>query len=159
MVVAKHLERQQARADLDAQFAEFGPLAAYRRPTVGWIRGIRQALGMSQAELGDKLDITQSALGQLEVREVDGSATLSTMERVAEQLDCDFFYGLAPRGDRLLEQVVQDKAHAVAYAEVAPLVEAQHLDDPAVAAKRLADGIATRAAQLVTKRGLWSHHG
>ena len=155
--MAKHLERQQARADLDSQFAKIGPKEHFERPPAGWIRAIRQALGMSQAELGDRLNITQSALGQLEVREADGSATLSTMARVADQLDCDFVYAVVPRGDRTLEQVVHDKAQAVAYAEVAPLVEAQHLDDPDVAAKRLADGIATRAAQLMSKRGLWSH--
>ncbi len=155
--MAKHLERQQARADLDSQFAKIGPTEHFEQPPAGWIRTIRQALGMSQAELGDRLAITQSALGQLEVREADGSATLSTMARVADQLDCDFVYAVVPRGDRTLEQVVRDKAQAVAYAEVAPLVEAQHLDDPQVAAKRLADGIATRAAQLMSKRGLWSH--
>ncbi len=155
--MAKHLERQQARADLDSQFAKIGEIERFSRPPTGWIRAIRQAIGMSQAELGNRLDITQGAVGQLEGREADGSATLSTMARVADQLDCDFVYAVVPRGDRTLEQVVGDKARSVAYADVMPLIEAQKLDDPAVAAQRLADGIATRSAQLMSKRGLWSH--
>ena len=68
-----------------------------QRPGGGWIRVIRQALGMTLADLGRRMGFSASAISQFEKAERDGTITLSTLQTIAAALDCDLVYGLVPR--------------------------------------------------------------
>ena len=67
------------------------------RPPAGWLRAIREALGMTSAVLADRLEITASGVRKLEHAEAIDAITLGTLRRVAEALDCDLQYALVPR--------------------------------------------------------------
>lgn len=81
-------------------------------PVKGWIRAIREALGMSGTQLARRLQVSQPRIPRLEQDELTGSVTLKTMQQVAEALDCTFVYALVPRTS--LAETVRNQARTVA---------------------------------------------
>lgn len=77
------------------------------RPEKGWLYAIRNALGMTASQLGERLSIAQSSITELEKSEQKNSISLKTLERVADALGCDVKYILVPRislSEMVLEQ-------------------------------------------------------
>ena len=67
------------------------------RPVGGWLRAIRQALGISSTGVAARLGITASGLRKLEQAEASDAITLATLRRAAGALDCELRYVLVPR--------------------------------------------------------------
>jgi predicted DNA-binding mobile mystery protein A len=86
----------QSRSQLDERFRELGPATRYTPPVRGWIKALREALGMSTAQLAKRLGIRQPSLVALEQSEAKGTIELATLRRVAEALDCTLVYALVP---------------------------------------------------------------
>lgn len=67
------------------------------KPAGGWLRAVRQALGLAQATVAKKSGITQQAYAQFERGEVSGTLSIGNLQRAAEAMDCDLVYYLMPR--------------------------------------------------------------
>ena len=65
------------------------------KPLQGWIKTIRELLGMTTIQFSKKLKISQPRLVFMEKNEKN--LKLSTMEKIADELNCDFVYALVPR--------------------------------------------------------------
>jgi predicted DNA-binding mobile mystery protein A len=104
--------KQIARRQLDATLAKFGEAGSVQLPAKGWIRAVREALGMSGTQLARRLQVSQPRVFKLEQGEPSGALTLKTMRQVAEALDCVFVYALVPRSS--LEETVRTRARTVA---------------------------------------------
>src|ERR1700751_1197938 len=59
------------------------------RPSKGWIRTVRQALGVSSGELARRLGTSRQLPLQLEKGEAEDRITLKSLRSVANALDCD----------------------------------------------------------------------
>ena len=101
-----------SRRHLDKRLRALGPPSRYAQPVRGWIKAIREALGMSTAQLAGRLKIKQPSLVALEQSEVKGSIELRSLRRVAEALNCTLVYALVPK--QPLEAMVRDRARAFA---------------------------------------------
>ena len=88
-------ELRLAQMDAVLQDAASHPLPP--RPPAGWLRAIREALGMTSGVLAERLGVTASGARKLEQAEAIDAITLSTLRRVADALDCDLQYALVPR--------------------------------------------------------------
>lgn len=97
-----------SRAQLSRRFRAFGPPKRYVSPARGWVKAIREALGMSTAQLAKRLKIKQPSLIALEQSEAKGTIALATLRRAAEALDCTLVYALVP--NKPLETMVRDRA-------------------------------------------------
>src|ERR1700722_10624100 len=97
---------------LDKRFTALRPLTKSARPPKGWLRAIRDALGMTTAQFGRRLGVSQPRIVELEQSEVTGGVTLHTLQRAAEALGCRLVYALVP--DRPLAETVRDPANLVA---------------------------------------------
>jgi len=104
--------KQIARQQLDATLARFDEIRKVQIPQKGWIRAVRDALGMSGKQLALRLQVSQPRVFKLEQGEPSGALTLKTMRQVAEALDCVFVYALVPRST--LEETVRTQAKVVA---------------------------------------------
>ena len=81
----------------DRRLAEMRPFAKKAvRPSRGWIRAVRESLGMTTAQLGHRLGVKQPRISEMEKAEIHGAITLHSMERAAEALGCQFVYALVP---------------------------------------------------------------
>ena len=123
----------QSRSQLDERFRELGPAKRYIPPIRGWIKALREALGMSTAQLAKRLGIRQPSLVALEQSEAKGTIELATLRRVAEALDCTLVYSLVP--NKPLETTLRDRARAFARRRRAPVEHSMLLEDQKVTAK------------------------
>jgi predicted DNA-binding mobile mystery protein A len=121
---------------LDKRFTALRPLANAQRPPRGWLRAIRDALGMTTAQLGRRLGVSQPRIVELEQSEVSGSVTLNTLQRAAEALGCRLVYALVP--DRPLAETVQERADLVAKRETDAVAQSMRLEDQEVTNKEVA---------------------
>lgn len=101
-----------AREQLDETLKKFLPLKIVTPPRKGWIRAIRNALGMTGEQLAVRLHANKQRVSRIEQDERLGKVTLKTLINVAEALDCEFIYGFVPRES--LEQTVRNQAKSVA---------------------------------------------
>jgi len=141
-----------ARQVLDERLAGWRSFAP--PPVRGWIRAIRESLGMSSTNLAARLGTTRQAVSQMERSEVDGSIRLETLRRAAGELDCTLVYALVPNDS--LEEIVDRRAHQVAVEEAervqqTMLLEDQLVDD-SLDKQRLVDELAD---ELKNSRRLW----
>lgn len=137
---------------LDRRLAEWRRVPAGLPPR-GWLRAIREALGMPRAEVARRLGVTDQAVAYLEKSEADGAIQLDTLRRAAEALECTLVYALVPT--QSLEAIVDDRAHLVARRDVdrvrhTMLLEDQQGGEPDT--ERLVEDL---AEQLRDSSSLW----
>ncbi len=89
----KHLIMSQFETTLD----RLSCLRDTQRPAKGWLRAIREALGMSGRQFAQRLGVSPPWVSTLEKKELTGGVTIKTMRQAAEALDCVFVYALLPR--------------------------------------------------------------
>jgi predicted DNA-binding mobile mystery protein A len=123
----------QARARLDEKFKAMEPSVRQSRPVRGWIRAIREALGMTAEQLAKRLGVKQPSIVALEQSEAKGTIELATLRRVAEALDCTLVYALVP--NKPLEQTVRERARLFARRRLEPIAHSMALEDQKVPRK------------------------
>lgn len=101
-----------ARQQLDKTLSAYAIAKQTNQPIKGWVRAIREALGMSGKQLANRLNVSQPRIPKLEQDEVSGVVSLKTMRQAAEAMDCVFVYAIVPRTS--LEETVRTQALAVA---------------------------------------------
>lgn len=89
--------QKSALEQLDATLAQFAWLRNLQPPRMGWIRAIRDALGMSGRQPGKRMDVGKMWVGDMERLEATGATTLKTLRRAAEAMDCVLVYALVPK--------------------------------------------------------------
>lgn len=120
---------------LDRRFNELRPwLALTARPPRGWIKAIREALGMTTAQMGKRLKLAQSRVSELEAAEAHGNITLKSLNRAAEALGCQVVYVLVP--NHPLDDVLKERAAAAANRQLAAVEQTMRLEDQALADKK-----------------------
>ncbi|MGB4580693.1 MAG: mobile mystery protein A [Coriobacteriia bacterium] len=102
---------KRAREALDQRIVPLGPPSRYAPPRLGWVRAIRDALGMTAADLAARMGVTGPAIRSLEKKEMDGGARLSSLRRAAEAMDCTFVYAFIPNSS--LQQTVERQAASI----------------------------------------------
>ncbi len=70
-------------------------------PAGGWLRAAREARGVTQKSLADRLGCKRQAWAQLEQSEARGAISLHTLRRAADALGYDLIYALVPRPGEL----------------------------------------------------------
>jgi predicted DNA-binding mobile mystery protein A len=125
----------QSRAQLDKRFEQMGPIFRYDAPVRGWIKAIREALGMTTLQLANRLRVKQPSVVGLEKSEVKGNIELATLRRVAEALDCTLVYAIVP--NKTLDASVRDRARAFERRRREPIEHSMRLEDQTVKAKNV----------------------
>lgn len=109
--MSRQSSARQARRALDDRLTQLGPLTGFATPRNGWVRAIRQALGMTAADLGARMGITRQSVLAMESTEIQGAARIDTLRRAAAAMDCTFIYAFVP--NRSLEATVRTQAAKV----------------------------------------------
>lgn len=139
---------------LDKRLNELRHLTKATRPSRGWIRAVREALGMTTAQLARRMDVRQPRIVELEKAEASGNITMRSLERAAEALGCQVVYALIPREPlttTLEQRALQVAERQLSSVEQTMRLEAQGVDDQAQRKRtleRLADDLLRRPARL-----------
>jgi predicted DNA-binding mobile mystery protein A len=124
-----------ARRHLDRRFEEFQSTGIPERPAKGWVRAIRDALGMTTRQLAQRIGISQPQVTSLEQDEVSGRITLARLRNAAEALDCRLVHTFIP--NRPLEDTVKARAVELADRQLARTQNTMRLEDQAIDKKSL----------------------
>jgi predicted DNA-binding mobile mystery protein A len=135
---------------LDARFADLRPLATINRPPKGWIRAIRDALGMTTAQLAKRLGVSQPRIVEIEQAEVSGSVTLHTLQRTAEALGCRLVYVLLP--EQPLAETVHTRAETVARDQLVSVQQTMRLENQSVNDKGVSDRLREQLVEKLLRR-------
>jgi predicted DNA-binding mobile mystery protein A len=140
---------------LDEQLAPWRELP-YLRPRAGWLRAIREALGMTVRQFAKAAKAAPSTAQAAERAEAKGDISLSTLTRYADALGCELRYVLVPK--RPLQQVVEQRAEAIARAEIAAVHHSMALEEQATGQEQVERQVAELRRKLLEgpRSRLWT---
>lgn len=143
-------------SQLNAQIEQFKPFLKNRPPKEGWVRYIRNSLGMTLEQLATKLSVSKQSIRGMEQREKEGAVTLKTLREVGRAMDMELVYGFVPK-DGSVEALVQRKARELAQKIVYRTSANMSLEDQQNSAERLNKAIEERTLSLMYElpRSLW----
>jgi predicted DNA-binding mobile mystery protein A len=130
----------------------YAVLRTKRTPPRGWLKEVREALGRTERQQAERLNIASSTLHKSEQSEADERISLGQLRKLADALDCELVYALIPRMP--LPQVVQEQAKKLATAEVFGVAHTMGLEDQRPTDERIQKQVTRRAEELL--RGKWS---
>lgn len=144
-----------ARQQLDKTLSGYAHAKQTSTPVKGWVRAIREALGMSGKQLASRLNVSQPRIPKLEQDEVSGSVSLKTMRQVAEAMDCVFVYAIVPR--TTLEATVRAQARMVAEARMKNVSHTMLLEAQSLSADEQRASLDAAVEELVREipKNLW----
>lgn len=134
---------------LDRSLASFRPAVPVSRPVKGWVRAIREAIGVSSADLARRMGTSRQLSLQQEKAEAEDRITLKSLRTLANALDCDLVYALVPRAGSL-EELMKDRARIQARKSVLGVEHTMALEGQAVG--NVDEAIAEEMRRLVAKR-------
>lgn len=104
-------DKKLIRKQLDKKLKKLKPLLKMALPPTGWINVIREGLGMTLEELGNRVGLDRARVYRIEQAEVNGDVKLSTLQKMADGLGVKFVYGFVPEED--LEEIVSEQAKKI----------------------------------------------
>ena len=148
-------DRASARRQLDKRLNAFGNIQTLTRPPRGWVKAIREALGMTTAQLAKRMGVSQPRVVTLEKAEARGAITLDSLERAARALDCQLVYALVPRGS--LDELIEEHALRFAKKRLAATSHTMSLEAQGVEKGDESEQLKRLVRQIIEKAGseLW----
>jgi len=124
-------------------------------PSKGWIKAIRESLGMTARQLAARMGVAPSRIPVIEKAEVTGGTTLRTLRQAAAAMNCAFVYAFVP--NQPLDDILRERATQKARKDIARLDHTMRLEDQALLKSDL-DADRQRTIDLIlagSLRGLW----
>jgi predicted DNA-binding mobile mystery protein A len=87
-------------------------LSKLSRPEIGWVKTIRETLGMNTRQLGKRCNVSSERIIRIESDEIEGRTTLATLEKIAQAMNCRLVYAIVPNDGMIefIEKTAEDKA-------------------------------------------------
>jgi predicted DNA-binding mobile mystery protein A len=81
---------------------------------------VREALGMTGAERGQRMGLTQAAAVSMEFHEAKGTIQLDSLRKAAKAMDCRLVYALVPKQSP--DKIVEKRRRGIAIKELLPVL-------------------------------------
>jgi len=150
----KNDARQRGRKRLDERLMALKPEDRFAAPPKGWVRAIRDALGMTGVQFARRLEIRPQSVEALEKSEANGSIQLKTLRRAAEALDCTLVYALVPNTS--LEGAVSARARKIAKRELGRVAHTMKLEAQGTGDANLEARIEAYVRDVLKDRDPWN---
>ncbi len=149
----KNRLNELARRRIDERLSALKPEDRFRPPPKGWIRAIREALGMTGVQMARRLGVRPQSVEALEKSESLESIQLSSLRRAAEALDCTLVYALVPNSS--LEEAVKIRARRIAMRDLRRVAHSMRLEAQETGDATMEERIEEYARSL-KDRDLWN---
>lgn len=144
-------DRALARKHLDTKLNSIRTSSDVLRPPKGWVKAIRESLGMSAKQLAARIGVTKPRVYEIEKAEISGSITLNSLERAAHALECQLVYTLIPRLP--LQKTVEMRAMEIARERIRAASHSMSLEDQALDENELSEHIERLAREILDQGG------
>jgi predicted DNA-binding mobile mystery protein A len=140
---------------LDASLNRWRSADLPPRPPSGWVKAIRESLGMAAAHLAARLGVTTSTVTRLETSEADDTISLGTLRRAAEALGCELRYALIPK--QSLADTLESRAMSLARQQMAAVSHSMALEAQSTSRETVELQTRALAEELLkgSRRALW----
>ncbi len=147
------------REQLEATLNLVSKAAKTSRPQKGWIRAVREALGMSGKQFANRLGVKPPRITALEKDEMTGAVTIKKMQEAANALDCDLFYALIPR--ETLSESVRKQAENLAKKRIQRVSHSMLLESQQLSNSEQKKALNAEVEKILRQmpRELWEDHG
>ncbi len=98
---------------LDAKILQLKKVENLVIPSSGWVYSIRQALGMSMRQLGNRMGITPQSIKEIEEREQNETISIKVLRQFGKSLNLKLIYGFIPQSGNL-EDIIEKRAYELA---------------------------------------------
>ncbi len=144
---------KQYRDKVNQAYTRFG---GFSMPPNGWLRMVRNALGMSGTQLANRLGVTKARISKAEQDELTGSVTLKTMKNMAAAMNCRFVYAVVPENE--IEEIIKKRAFDKAREQIKSASTQMALEAQALNNKQLAFAVDELASEIIEKMpsDLWN---
>ena len=105
----RQTKRELAHSDLERNLRPYRRAAKIHRPPEGWLRAIRQALGLNGEEIARHLTLSPKMVFQLERSEEQKTITIERLESAARAMQCNLVYAIVP-----YDRSIEDRAEEIA---------------------------------------------
>ncbi len=102
------MEELNPAKSLDRKLSHLIKGDALARPHRGWIKAVREALGMTTAQLARRIGVSQPRITELERAEIEDRITLNSLRRAAEAMNCTLVYAIVP--NNTFENIILERA-------------------------------------------------
>ena len=117
-------------------------------PQSGWVFIIRQALGMSMRQLGNKMGITAQSVREIEEREKKGTVSLKVLKQFGKSLNLKLIYGFIPENGKL-EEIIEKRAYELATEIVKRTSVTMKIENQENNPKRIKKAIGEKANEII----------
>ena len=100
------------------------------RPSRGWLRAIREALGLTLENVGTQMGQSRKRIQEFEEAEAHDRITLRSLRRVAAAMDCELVYAIVPKSGTIAE-LAERRARAEATRDVLDVEQTMALENQA----------------------------
>lgn len=143
----KSLQLQQ----LDRKIEKFTHLKDTQVPSVGWVKSIRVALGISLQQLGNKRSVSKQSILDIERREKEGSISINALREIGRAMDMELVYGFVPK-DGTLNAYIEKKARELAREIVLQTSNTMKLENQKNSEERILKAIEERTEELIKNK-------
>ena len=143
-----------ARKQLERRLAPLRQMTLVAPPR-GWIKAIRESLGMTARQLAARMGVAPSRIPTIEKAEITGGTTVRTLRQAAAAMNCAFVYAFVPIEP--LDDILRKRAMQKARKNVSRLDHTMRLENQPLLKSDL-DAEARRTVDLIVSgslRGLW----
>ena len=138
------------RLQLDRTLTSMRNSACFEKPKKGWIKTIRENLGMTIRQLAKRVGVSPVRIAEIERSETEGNLTFETCIKVAKALNCRFVYTFVP--EKSLQSLVEEQALKKAKVDCKNVYHSMALEEQAPDKSRMDDLIKVRAEEMLQKR-------
>ncbi len=140
---------------LDQNAGSLGPGST--RPAWGWARAVREGLGMTRAQLAARVGLSAPTIQTLETNEARGAITVESLEKLARGLGGRLVYAIVPPEGMTFEQMVRDRAEAIAKTRLERVAHSMSLEAQSVEKRRQEAQLGRLVDRLLSgsRRKLW----
>jgi len=122
----RHLRLNQLAATLD----KFTSAKQTARPVRGWLRAVREALGISQQEVATAAKVKRQSILGFEEAEAGDRITLRNLRRVADAMGCELVYAIVPKSGSI-QELAEQRTRSEATKRVLSVEHTMALEDQA----------------------------
>jgi predicted DNA-binding mobile mystery protein A len=141
---------------LDAKILQLKKIENIVIPSSGWVYSIRQALGMSMRQLGNRMGITPQSVKEIEEREQNETISIKVLRQFGKSINLKLIYGFIPQSGNL-EDIIEKRAYELAIEIVNRTSISMKLEDQENNPARIQKAIKEKAKEIKTEmpKYLW----